>query len=88
MILYYLLDSIFRKESKSAIRIDMRALVLNLLKIENCAKSSRKRSKRLKMSQGSIICSQNLDPGPRAQTAKNRNLLHVAWKSAIKPRIM
>jgi hypothetical protein len=35
MILYSL-DSIFRKESESAIRIDMQALVLNLLKIEIC----------------------------------------------------
>jgi hypothetical protein len=87
MILYSL-DSIFRKESESAIRIDMRALVLNLLKIEICAKSSRKRSKRLRMSQGSIICAQNLNLGPGAQTAKNRKFLHVARKSAIGPRIM
>jgi hypothetical protein len=79
MILYSL-DSIFRKESESAIRIDMRALVLNLLKIEICAKSSRKRSKRLRMSQGSIICAQNLNLGPGAQTAKNRKFLHVARK--------
>jgi hypothetical protein len=63
MILHSL-DLIFRKESESAIRIYMQALVLNLLKIKNCAKSSRKRSKRLGMSQGSIICAQNLNPGP------------------------
>jgi hypothetical protein len=87
MILYSL-DSIFRKESESAIRIDMRALVLNLLKIEICAKSTRRRSKRLRMSQGSIICTQNLNLGLGAQTAKNRKFLHVAWKSAIGPGIM
>jgi hypothetical protein len=87
MILYSL-DSIFRKEFESAIKIDMRALVLNLLKIEIYAKSSRKRSKRLRMSQGSKICAQNLNLGLGAQTVKNRKFLHVARKSAIEPRIM
>jgi hypothetical protein len=87
MILYSL-DSIFRKESETAIKTDMRALVLNLLKIEIYNKSSQKRSKRLQMSQESIICAQNLNLGPRAQTAKNRKFLHVARKNAIEPRIM
>jgi hypothetical protein len=86
MILYSL-NLIFRKKSESAIRIDMRALVLNLLKIEICAKSSRKRFKRLRMSQGSIICAQNLNLGHGAQTIKNRKFLHVIRKSAIGPRI-
>jgi hypothetical protein len=88
LMILYSLDLIFRKESNSTIRIDMRALVLNLLKIEICAKSSRKRPERLIMSQGSIIYAQNVNLGPGAQTAKNRNPLHVAQKSAIKPRIM
>jgi hypothetical protein len=70
----------FPKDSKSAIRIDMRALVLNLLKIEICDKSSRKRSKRLRMSQGSILHAQNLNLGPGAQPAKNRKFLHVTEK--------
>jgi hypothetical protein len=87
MILHSL-DSIFHEEFESTIRIYMRALVLNLLKIEICAKSSRKRSKRLRMSQGSIICAQNLHLGHGAQTAKNRKFLHVALKSAIGPRTM
>jgi hypothetical protein len=78
----------FHKESESAIRIDMRALVLNLLKTKICDESSRKSSKRLIMSQGSIICAQNMNLGPEAQTAKNRKFSHVAWKNAIGPRIM
>jgi hypothetical protein len=78
----------FPKDSKSTIRIDMRALVLNLLKIEICDKSSRKRSKRLRMSQGSILRAQNLNLGPGAQPAKNRKFLHVTRKSVIGPRIM
>jgi hypothetical protein len=87
-LILYSLDLIFRKESESTIIIDMRALVLNLLKIEICAKSSRKKSKRLIMSQGSIMHAQNLNLGLGAQTAKNRKFLHVASKSAIVPRIM
>ena len=84
----YSLDSIFHKESESAIRIDMRAFVLNLLKIEICDESARKRSKRLRMSQGSTICAHNLNLVPGAQTAKNRKFLHATQKSAIGPRIM
>jgi hypothetical protein len=87
MILYSL-DSIFRKESESIIRIDMQPMVLNLLKIEICAKSSQKRSKRLIMSQGSLICARNPNLGPTTQTAKNRKFWHVARKSAIGPKIM
>jgi hypothetical protein len=77
MILYSL-DSIFRKESEYAIKIGMQSQVLNLLKIEICAKSSQKRFKRLEMSKGSIICAQNLNLVPGSQTAKNREFLHVA----------
>jgi hypothetical protein len=40
------------------------------------------------MFQGSIICGQNLNLGPGAQTAKNIKFLHVARKSVIRPRIM
>jgi hypothetical protein len=87
LTLYSLISS-FRKGSEYAIRTDMRALVLNLLKIVNCATSSRKRSKRLWMSQGSILHAQNLNPGPGAKLAKNRKFLHVAQKSVIGPRIM
>jgi hypothetical protein len=82
------LHSIFRKESKSEIRIYMQALVLNLLKIEIYEKSSWKRSKRLRMFQGSIICAQNLNLRPGTQTTKNRKFMHVARKRAIGPRIM
>jgi hypothetical protein len=84
----YSLNSFFHKGFEYAIKIDMRALLLNLLKIVNCAKSSQKRSKRLLISQGSTICARNLNPGPGAQTTKNRKFLHVARKSAIGPRIM
>jgi hypothetical protein len=87
MILYSL-DSIFRKEFESTIRIGMQALVLNLLKIEICDKSSRKISKRLRMSHGSIICAHNLNLGHGALTAKNKKFLHVVQKSVIRPRIM
>jgi hypothetical protein len=83
-----LIDSIFREDSKYAIRIDMRALVLHLLKIENADKSSRKRSKRLRMSQGSILYAQNPDLRPGAQPAKNRKYLHDPRKNAIGLSIM
>ena len=73
----YSLDSISRKEPESAIRIDMQALVLNLLKIEICAKSSRKRPKRLEMSRGSIICAQNLNLVLKIDTSKNRKASYV-----------
>jgi hypothetical protein len=78
-MILYALDLNFHKESKSesAIKIDMRAQELNLLKIEICAKSSRKKSKRLGMLEGPIICAQNRNLGPAAQTAKNRKFLHV-----------
>jgi hypothetical protein len=79
----YSLDSIFHKESKSAIRIDMRALVLNLLKIEICEKSSWKGSKRFSMSQGSIMCAPNMNMGPGAQIAKKIKFLHVTRKSVL-----
>jgi hypothetical protein len=78
----------FREGSEYAIKTDMRALVLNLLKIVNSATSSRERSKRLWMSQGSILHSQNLNLGPGAKLAKNRNFLHAIRKSVIGPRIM
>jgi hypothetical protein len=84
----YSLNSFFHKGSEYAIKIDMRALVLNLLKIVNVPHHPRKRSKRLWMSQGSILHIQNLNPGPEAKPAKNRKFLHVARKSAIGPRIM
>jgi hypothetical protein len=87
MILYSL-DSIFHKEHESTIKIDMQVMVLNLLKIEICVKSSQKRPKRLRMSQGSIICAQNLNLGSRAKTTKTIKLLQVAQKSVIGPRIM
>jgi hypothetical protein len=76
----YSSDSIFREDSKYAIKIDMRALVLHLLKIENVDKSSQKRSKRLELSQGSILYAQNLDLRPGAQPAKNRKYLHDPQK--------
>jgi hypothetical protein len=78
----------FRKGSEYAIITDMRALMLNLLKIVNWATLSRKRSKRLWMSQGSIMRSHNLNLGPREKLAKNRKFLHVAQKSVIRSRIM
>jgi len=84
----YSLISSFCKGSKYVIRTDMRALVLDLLKIVNCVTSSQKRSKRLWMSQGSIFHTKHLNPGPRAKPAKNRKFLHVAQKSVIGPRIM
>jgi hypothetical protein len=46
---------------KREIRIDMCASMLHLLKIESTEKSSRKRSSRLRMFQGSILYAQNLD---------------------------
>jgi hypothetical protein len=78
----------FCEGSEYAIRTDMRALVLNLLKIVNSATSSRERSKRLWMSQGSILHAQNLNLGPGAKLAKNINFLHAIRKSVIRPRIM
>jgi hypothetical protein len=78
----------FCEGSEYAIRTDMRALVLNLLKIVNSATSSRERSKRLWMSQGSILHAQNLNLGPGAKLAKNINFLHAIRKSVIGPRIM
>jgi hypothetical protein len=75
----YSLDSVYRKDSKSAIRIDMQALVLNMLKREICAKSSQKRS---------ITHAQNLNREPGANPAKNRKFLNVTRKSAIGYRIM
>jgi hypothetical protein len=50
--------------------------VLHLLKIENVDKSSWERSKRFRMSQGSILYAQNLDLRLEAQPAKNRKYLH------------
>jgi hypothetical protein len=88
LLTLYSLISSFRKGSEYAIKIDMQALLLNLLKIVNCATSSQKRSKRIWMSQGSILHAQNLNPGFGAKLAKNRKFLHVAHKSVIKPRIM
>ena len=84
----YSLISSFCKGSEYEIKTDMRSLVLNLLKIVNCATSSRKRSKRLWMSQGSIVHAHNLNPGPEAKLAKNRKFLHVTQKSVIEPIIM
>jgi len=72
----YSSNSIFCEDSKYAIRIDMQALVLHLLKIENANKSSWKRSNKLKMSQGSILYAQNYDLRLGAQPAKNRKYLH------------
>jgi hypothetical protein len=62
--------------------------VLDLLKIAIWATSSQKRSKKLWMSQGSILRSQNLNLEPRAKPAKNINLQQVARKSVIGPRIL
>jgi hypothetical protein len=87
-VISYSSDSIFHEDYKSAIRIDMRSLVLYLLKIEITDKSPRKRYKRLRMSQGSILHTQNPDLRPRVQPAKNRKLLHVVLKSAIRLKIM
>jgi hypothetical protein len=87
LTLYSLISSSC-KGSKYAIRTDMRALVLDLLKIEIWVTSSRKRSKDLWMPQGSILRSQNLNLGPESQPAKNRKFLHVARKNVIGPRIL
>jgi hypothetical protein len=84
----YSSDSIFHEDSKYTIRIDMQAPVLHLLNIKNANKSSRKRSKRLKMSQGSILPSQNPDLRPGAQPTKNRKYLHDPRKNAIGLSIM
>ena len=84
----YSSDSIFHEDSKYAIRIYMQDLVLHLLKIENADKSSQKKSKRLRMSQGSILHTQILDLSPGAQTTKNRKYLHDPRKSVIRLRIM
>jgi hypothetical protein len=84
LTLYSLISS-FRKGSEYVIKIDMRAPVLNLLNIVNCATLSRKRSKRLWMSQGSILHAQNLNLGPGAKPAKNRKFLHVAQENVIGP---
>jgi hypothetical protein len=63
-------------------------MVLNLLKIVNCATSSWKRSKRFWMSQGPILHARNLNLGPRANLLKIESFLHVAQKSVIEPGIM
>jgi hypothetical protein len=84
----YSSNSIFCKDAESVIGIDMRAPMLNLLKIEIYDKSFWKRSKRLIMSQGSISCDQNLNRGPGAQPAKTRKFLHVTQKSSIGLRII
>lgn len=55
----YSSDLIFREDSKYVIKIDMQALVLYLLKIENTHMSSWKRLNRLKMSQEPILYAQN-----------------------------
>jgi hypothetical protein len=57
-------------------------------KTRNMSQIIPERSKRLRLSQGSIICAQNVNIGQGAQTAKNRKFLHVARKSVIGPRIM
>jgi hypothetical protein len=46
------------------------------------------RSKRLKMSQGSLPHTHNLNLRLETQLAKNRKFLHVARKSVIEPIIM
>jgi hypothetical protein len=51
----YSSDLIFHEDSKYVIKIDMHALVLYLLKIENTHLSSWKRFNRLKMSQEPIL---------------------------------
>jgi hypothetical protein len=76
MILYSL-NSIFRKESESKIRIDMRALVLNLLKIESCLNALDFILIDLVFLQGIRICDQNRHASPGAQPAKNSNLGHI-----------
>jgi hypothetical protein len=84
----YSLDSIFCEDSKDAIIIDMQALVPHLLKIENVDKSPRKSSKRLKLSQGSILHTQNPNLRLGAQPAKNRKYLHDPRKNVIGLSIM
>jgi hypothetical protein len=84
----YSSDSIFHEDSKYAILIDMRASMLYLLKIENVDKSPWKMSKRLRMSQGSILHAQNLDLRLRAQPSKNRKYVLDPRKNAIKLNIM
>ena len=76
MILYSL-NSIFRKESESEIKIDMWALVLNLLKLESCLNALDFILIDLIFLQGIRICDQNWHASPGAQPAKNRNLGHV-----------
>jgi len=88
MILYSS-DSIFCKDSEYAIRYDMQALVLNLLRIEIGDKSSQKKYKRLRMSQGSILRAQNLNHTSHgAKIAKNGKFVHITQKKCIGPRIM
>jgi hypothetical protein len=80
--------SIFHEDSKYVIKIDMQALILHLLKIQNANKSSQKRSKRLRMSQGSILYAHNPDLRPIAQPYKNRMYLHDPRKNYIGLSIM
>jgi hypothetical protein len=87
-LILYSLNSIFHKKSESEIKIDMQALVLNLLKIEIWVTSSGKRSKDLWMPQGSILRSRNLNLGPESQAAKNSKFLHVTRKNVIGPKTL